>query len=283
LDDRGASPKKASKSLIGATKTLQLEEATLSYLQIEYSQSRELAQGKDEEKDLSDLVTQLEAQEERVQQAKAALRRHPFSVAAEMSNFVIESRTVVGKKLATFTAKARLDSDIDHEAPLSATELSLFAKAAIVSKRKSPSGINIDTTESEDAWIQFTAMTKTLVQYGCLSPTEGDASNETSYHITDAGKDGGLLGFENSLWGLLAVGSVWGRSADSSPGEKSRAMDVYDELAETSSEERPKNDADEILAILQSMTASQLAGYISCIIGDNSNRETGTSLSKFSR
>ena len=64
----------------------------------------------------------------------------------------------------------------------------------------------------EDTWQDMMALTKVLAAYGCLSSEsclvvdDESVLESQTYHITQAGVNIGMLGFENSLWGLVAVG-----------------------------------------------------------------------------
>ena len=269
LEDRGGDLKRASKSLRGAKKTLELEEVTLSYLKTEYNEAKQsLLESSELSGDATDLLTQIKSQEKRVQNAANDLAHHPFSLISEIFNHAAKSETSVGRRLTTALTEARDGSDVDTGGELSPEEISSFAKAAVVTKRK---GRKLSTTtepETRDAWEDFVAMTKVLVEYGCLSLEGGDPSDSLRYEITEAGSHCGLLGFGNSLWVLVALGCVWGESDEVTP------------TSEESMGECSRTDADFILDILTSMTASQLAGYVACVIGENS-RDTGPIVEQF--
>lgn len=260
LENRGTLLKRASKLLRGISQTIELEETTLFYLKKEYM---ELPTNTDIVGDREDLLQHIETQEERIQRAKTEFARHPFTTATELFNSVIRGNGPSAKKLAKMLENARSDP-AELDSTLTPAELSTFAKAAIKAKRKDRSrrpDIVQKESDMQDAWKDFLAMTKTLVKYGCLEPQLDESSNITRYRITDAGNHCGLLGFDNSLWVLVALGGVW--TDTDTPAATFERSD-----GETPTGESSKRSADEIADILSSMTSSELAGYLSCIIGD---------------
>lgn len=176
----------------------------------------------------------------------------------------------------------------------------MYAKSAVVMKRKTrklqaanPEAAALlkqsDRVEliREDTWQDMLALVKVLVAYGCLSTKasleDDDSTLESAtYQITQAGVNIGMLGFENSLWGLVAVGGAWDiAEVSKSLDEFKAAMDdfdadfsFYDDASATkgSTEEsllpKPQEEAEMLVNQLRSLTPSEMAGYVSCLVSE---------------
>jgi superfamily II RNA helicase len=327
LDDREVL-KKTSKSYLAASRILNLEFTTMEYLEREKEEMASLAEvdeddellGEFMKEDQSEINEQIELQRERVKKTGKELRRHPFTALTSFANKVMESSTPEGNLLSEVLKSARAsneeEDDCIMDGPLEARELSTYAKSAIVMKRKArklqSAKPDLDSaalleqvdkadTIRDDTWQDMLALTKVLVAYGCLSTDASIEDDEAglvaaTYRITQAGVNIGMLGFENSLWGLVAMGGAWDvMGASASLDEFKATMDDFDDdgfdfdfydddgndddavavtetqpLEKSSTLPRPQEEAETLLNQLRDLTPSELAGYVSCLVSEGS-------------
>jgi hypothetical protein len=323
LNDREAL-KKTSKSFIGAEKILGLELTTLGYLEKEYAALRDM-EIEDEQKqilgellneDEQDLIEQIEIQRKRTIAVEKQVLKHPFSAIASVVNILMEEDTPEASILRGALESARKGQGRITTGGLSAEELSVFSKSAIVIQRKTrklastipdldPDSLLQEAGKAEatrdNSWDDFLSITKTLVAYGCLT-TDADLDDtavleESTFHLTPAGLELGMLGFENSLWCLVAVGGSWdviGASAkldefrDAMDTSDQDETDWYDNLfndekdGDTTNNDpttllKPQREAFELVSLLKSLSASELAGYVSSLVSENF-RDAGISV-----
>ena len=336
LEDREAL-KKTSKSHLAASKILQLEYTTMEYLEREKQEMASAANiDKDDEllgeflkEDQSEINKQIELQRKRVKKTEKELKRHPFTALASFANKLMEDASPEGTALLDALKSARAseeDDEIVHGA-LQPEELPTFAKSAVVKKRKTRKlqSANPDLDSDalleqvdkadlirEDSWQDLLALTKTLVAYGCLSTDASIHDDEAAlvqatYRITQAGVNIGMLGFENSLWGLVAMGGAWDVvGLSSSLDEFKAALDDFDddydydflfddekkteevESKKMQTEEsppllpKPQEEAELLLNQLRELTPSELAGYVSCLVSEG-NRASPSIVESFQR
>lgn len=161
------------------------------------------------------------------------------------------------------------------------------------------------------------ALMKVLVCYGCLESNwkPGDADEvleSSSFNITTAGQHMGRLSFENSLWGLVAMGGAHDVVGASSQLDELRIQieefhldigileddesesEIFDNLfgplppseKVEKKEESPltpsQKEAKALTNILGELTAHELAGYVSCIVSDG-RRENSRIVESFER
>lgn len=307
LTDRD-SLKKTSKSFVGATKMFELEYTTLSYLQKEYDALRARAEIEDSDflceiiaEDTKDLINQIENQRKRVETTEKEIGKHPFSIITGIANQIMEDAAfpesiVLNKALGS----AREGHKRTELSSLTAQELSQFSKSAIVVTRKmrKVKTANPDVEDlfqqaedlRNDSWNDMLSITKTLVAYGCLSIEHtlegGESYEDQQYTISPAGINIGMLGFENSLWALVAMGGAWDVVGASAKLDDFRtAMEDFDN-DEDWYQNRKGNDvlippkvvsipisqkeANTLNGLLRAMDPSELAGYVASIVTDNS-------------
>jgi hypothetical protein len=286
LEDRSKTLKRAAKSLIGATNTLGLEKATLLYLVIENAQatgesSELIVQNQPElelllSTDKQDISQQMVRQQDRVDDAIHEVQVHPLSVAAAAVNAAIRESGTAGARLSLALAEAREETGVVEDVALDSLELTTFAKAASIDQQKEEKQRDKDQGNDQgkdaavsntkaDSWIEFMALTKTLVDYGCLQPENGTNSDvgdmEKVYGVTVAGEQVGLLGADNALWTLVAMGGAW----EVAPTKNNNRYDLENEVPSQAI-------ARAIVENLLSLTPSQLAGYVSCLVPMNMGR-----------
>ena len=306
--------KKSSKSFMGALQMLELEETTLRYLEKEKDEMAGLISPIDEDTELltdiltedeQDLLNQIELQRKRSVQTKKEVDKHPFTAIAAVANDIIAEASPRASILLSTLRTAR-GSRSTPNTLLEPGELCDFAKSAIVVRRKArklaksnpelnskdliSQAVVADNTR-DDSWDDMLSITKTLVAYGCLAlPPDtnwndsGDMEN-TTFKVTQAGVNLGMLAFENSLWALVAMGGTWDVVGASSRLDKfRRAMDEFEDVDWYSSGEETGNpreetqsgislseeEASDLTRLLRNLTPEELAGYVSTLIADSS-------------
>jgi superfamily II RNA helicase len=250
--------KKSSKSYIGLARNLEVEDATLSYLELELKDLSSMATDQDMEllealfdEDQQEIFDQIEAQRQRAKSVRKELGRHPFSAIATMANKLMEDESLDGRALKNSFQITRPVAE-EGRSTITADDLAKFAKSAIVVKRQlrklatANPGLDPDalllqaqevTNARDDSWDCLLATTKVLVAYGCLSTgqgrledLDGESFEELTFKVTSAGVDVGMLGFENSLWCFVALGGTWDvLGASSKLDEFREAMNTLDD------------------------------------------------------
>lgn len=313
--------KKNSKSFLGAIKMLELEKTTLSYLEQEMDRLRDCALLEKENvmmkdflgEDELDLMEQIETQRKRAADTEREVLKHPFSAIAAIANTIMTDDSPESSRLLAALNAARTGKEAGGRTILLAEELSEFSKAAVVIRRKTrklakanpdlKSDTLLLTTERDkmengDSWNDFLSITKTLVAYGCLTPSTAfhsdmDIENET-FELTSAGKNVAMLGFENSLWSLVAMGGAWDVVGSSSrlddtrkyiqtlDGESSEWYDVT-EMTQDPEIPQPQREALDLVSLLRTMSPSEIAGYVSGLVAEGSRPNGPTLVELFQR
>ena len=319
LDDKEVL-KKTSKSYLSTTKILELEESTLGYLNSEL-QSMQVSELTDDiyaemvKEDRTSLLEQIQAQQERVAGFEKEIRKHPFSAIARIANEILMEDTPEGVVLLDALRRAKEVANTRTSVLLTAEDLSTFAKSAIVVRRKArklansnpdvdPQQLIQQAESAEDiedgSWDDMLAIIKTLVAYGCVEvsggiiPEDRQSWEKSVYSITPAGMNVGMLGFENSLWALVAMGGAWdviGASSNldrfhqamkalESDNDKEDEDRWYDNDSDEGSSPNDPNSGDqapvaqqeakELLSLIRTMTPAELAGYVAAIISEGS-------------
>jgi hypothetical protein len=298
--------KKSSKSYVGASRLLELEHTTLSYLEMELKTM--VSVGLEVEKELmgdlldedqENLMEQIELQRKRVGIADKDVRKHPFTRIVETANDIMGEDSIDGRELFSVLRNTRTN-DGEVKAFLTAEDLTKFSISAISVKRKmrklatanpdlNPEELllqaeKVEHLKDDDSWDDMIAITKVLVAYGCLSTAKGvdeDAGTsfeEGTFEVTPAGVDVGMLGFENSLWCFVAMGGTWDvTGASSKLDEFKTAMETFDDDKEEETAissqldvPNPQQEAEQLVSHLRSLDPSELAGYVSCLVSDGS-------------
>jgi hypothetical protein len=178
----------------------------------------------------------------------------------------------------------------------------MFSKSSVVLQRKTRKlalGSGVDATSflelssqadtRNDSWGDLLAITRILISYGCLSTDQPFAHDldleELTYALTPAGTNVAMLGFENALWCVVAIGGAWDVVSASS------RLDSYDRLVPdcgdddileydddthgrdvSSSAPKSRREAERLVSQLQDLSSSEMAGYVSCLVSENSSR-----------
>lgn len=315
VDDREVL-KKTSKAYIGAIRVLELEQTTLNCLESEFEAIRDLY--KDEalqdvgafaSEDEKDIMAQIHVQKQRLSMTMKEVSNHPFTTIAGIANDIMQRGTPEGTALARALQQARRESgDTNEIFDLTPDELSQFSKSAIVLQRKArklavgtdidPSSV-VELTEQretkDDSWEDLVAITRTLVSYGCLTidqPYTDDLKVEDlAYSITPAGANVAMLGFENALWCVVAVGGAWDvvsassrldtyrRKADSDDANwyDDEGKDEPDSvsISDQGTASMAQQEADKLVQQLRALSSSELAGYVSCLVSESSRSGFG--------
>jgi hypothetical protein len=309
--------KKASKLFIGAEKMLELEEITLRYLKKEYETLKAISSEEDKEflgdmltENEDDLVNQIALQSKRAVKTQKEVDKHPFTAIAAVVNEILSESTPLASVLSSTLRSARQGAATSDQMPLTPLELSDFSKSAIVVRRKArklaKTSPGLETqnlleqadkaeTTGDDSWDDMLSITKTLVAYGCLSLPAGTAFDDNlvleneKFTLTEAGLNIGMISFQNSLWCLVAVGGTWDVVGASSKLDQFRsAMDSFDDDGSETSDDGLKGvsssrqEANDLVNLLRSLTAEELAGYVSSLISENS-RGGGSVVDLFQR
>lgn len=332
LRDR-ESLKKASKSYLGASKMLELEQSTLGYLEADLAAAQTQTGDEDILQDLFDedeaeISKQVEAQRTRMAKIEKDVNKHPFTSIADIANELMrdpnsrEGKGLLGdlRTIRDFEDKKNGNGeDFDSTATtrdrklLSPEDLCTFAKSAIVIRRKtrklSTANPGLDAAElleqadivedtSDNTWEDMLAIVKVLVAYGCLSMNADldDHDNlsieQESFEVSPAGNNVGMLGFENSLWSLVAVGGAWDVVGASSKLDQFRTTmenldlgegdsDWYDseEIAIKPVPSKAREEVEELVSLIRELTPSQLAGYVSCVVSEGARGGRGGGVS----
>ena len=304
--------KKESKGYLALSRMLELELNTLQYLELEAG-AMEFPSEKTEESDLlgdlfaedfDHLEEEMETQKRRVRKSERDANTHVFANMAGYANTVLLGSGPEAETLQAALAEARPDKSND---PVSAEELTTFAKSATVVSRKktklmnkNAGSIDKSSTQSlldsildvgsfeENTWNDMLALVSVLEAYGCITPqheTVSDAQDQT-YALTQAGKNIGMLGMDNSLWGLVAMGGAWDVANESAELDDFRsAMESFesdedDSFDATPLEEesnglsdkisKPQKEAEVLISLLRDLTPHELAGYVSCLVSEGS-------------
>jgi replicative superfamily II helicase len=296
--------KKSSKSFAGLSKMLELETVTLRYLEKELEVALGASDDLRFENEL-DLANQVDIQRKRSTVTEQEVRTHPFTCIAASVSSRLKEDTLETRRLRESLRLARGNDEDDQvgSMSISAEELSTFSKSAVVLRKKerklskaSPDANTNDVLQdiandtTEDSWDDFVSITRTLVAYGCLTPgtplNDDEPIDSEKFELSPAGINIGLLGFENALWALTAMGGAWDVTGASSKLDEFRdAMKMFEdsdvgEMYENGMSPKPESlsvtglkpqeEADALLALLKRMTPSELAGYVSSLISEDS-------------
>ncbi|GKY92438.1 hypothetical protein MPSEU_000214300 [Mayamaea pseudoterrestris] len=298
--------KKVSKSFTGLVSLIEVERATVGYLEQELQELQTSSFDTSDDflssilhEDEKELMNQILLQRDRVSISDKDLKKHPFSTITNVANDIMADEAVEGLTLRNALNTAR--RDLTDEAsksrgtlPLTGLELSSYAKHSIVMRRRTRKTMSrmksggtdaamqhIKALPADDAWSDLLAITRTLIAYGCLKvdPALSSDSNleQSRFKLTDAGINVGMLGFENSLWCLVAMGGAWDVAAASHKLDASRKPGLeFTSDAETGQDDvetfdislYSQREAADLTDKLRTMSISELAGYVSCLVSD---------------
>eukprot|EP00956_Cyclotella_meneghiniana_P008802 scaffold12069_cov45-Cyclotella_meneghiniana.AAC.2 len=299
----GKKLKKVSKQYSGAASILELEQSTLSYLELEY---RALEKENDPnlpselmDVDREELVNEIKTQRQRVMKGQREVNNSLLSMIAKVANNRMRDDTdgTLRKALAT-TRLSHEESPTTfiEGAPLEPGELNAYIKVAPKNNRKpildQTTASSSDESEDE-TWGQMEALLKVLQAYGCLTQSTS-VKDEVQYSVTPGGKHVGSLGMDNSLWVLSALGGAWDVAYESAELDKFQdhddPLDDYDieEIEERSADEKhgsmpkPQIEADTLIRELCGLDAGEMAGYVSSLVVD-APRHAGSAVESFTK
>jgi superfamily II RNA helicase len=325
LDDK-ALLKKASKSFAGLYQILNLEESTLSYLQKELDVTTNIDSAMDED-GLSDLLSEdninieeeMTRQRKRIQDAREDVSNHIMTALAVEANTVLRSSlSIVPDMKAALAVSRKNNSDVNQDDNMTPFELTAYAKSSVTLNRKkrkqknaakdsgfdesSIIGVLNAAEEEDDSLEDLMALINVLQSYGCITPSDDSKRNPAhiSYRITTAGENVGLLGLDNALWFLSAMGGAWdvvGASAelDKFKNEMNSMYDdrtldgLFDMDNDTISAPKekeqtinavplPQIEASSLTDLLRNLLPEEIAGYVSCLVADGGRRDGNTSV-----
>jgi superfamily II RNA helicase len=301
--------KKTSKSYTGTSKMLELEKTTLGYLEAEFTALRAITEELEVlsefvSEDERDILEQIETQQKRIVTTEKEVNKHPFTAITKIANEIMKEDSPDAEALRSALRSAQETEENAQSFDLTAEELAVFSKSAVVVRRKARKfakanpgldAVSIlkqaDKVEvvRDDSWVDMLAITKVLVAYGCLqtgTPFDKNAPLEKeTFTITPAGVNIGMLGLGNSLWCLVAMGGAWDVVGASAKLDKFRdAMDSFESDDDTgwnddgekgnASDEitipKSQQEAESLVSLLRSLSASELAGYVASLIADSS-------------
>ena len=345
LDDK-ALLKKASKSFSGLYQIVKLEESTLSYLEKELTSMKNIDSvlNSDEmadflSEDNMNVEEEITEQRKRIRKARQDVSDHIMTAIAVEANTVLRTSSLpASKEMQAALAIARKDNqDILPDDNVTPLELTKFAKSAVTMNRKRRKGkiavtnTGLDTSslinvlnaveEKDESLDDLMALINTLEAYGCIvtadaatdSNGDGVDIDTKTYRITTAGENVGLLGLDNALWFLTALGGAWDQvgASDELDKFKTSLNDVYDvdlameddfglfsdddlnietEEATNSNSDKeediesivtvplPQSEASTLTDQLRNLDPSEIAGYVSSLVADGGRRDGGTSV-----
>ena len=311
--------KKASKAYMGFAQILNLESSTLKYLQQEAEvmdampiEENDSVFGDLFVEDSVQMQSEIETQRKRVLKSEIQVNSHVFTAIAEAANVAL-ARLDVSSEILCAALQAARSVNGSSDAPVTAEELTKYAKSATVvnrKRKKMKSKVDGDTEvlfdqidqadeAGDDAWDDMLALTNVLEAYGCMSPLDEsvDDSESQTFQLSPAGEDIGCLGFGNSLWCLVAMGGAWDvayesaeldefRAAMDSIGADSDEADILtDGNIDTSDSDPPKpqQEAESLVSLLRSLSSSELAGYVSCLVNEGNRGGSANIVESFQR
>ena len=228
------------------------------------------------------------------------MNTHVFANMAGYANTVLLGTGPEAEALQAALAEARPNKSSD---PVSAEELTTFAKSATVVSRKkrklmSRGAASTDKSSTqnlldsisdvgsfeENTWNDMLALVSVLEAYGCITPQDENVFDvqDQTYALTQAGNNIGMLGMDNALWCLVAMGGAWDVANESAELDDFRsAMESFEadggesageETSSGTSDEisKPQQEAEELISLLRDLTAHELAGYVSCLVSEGS-------------
>jgi len=323
--------KKESKSYVRAFQILELERNTLEYLEREARTMDANSLNEDDEnidifedlfaEDAAELVTQIDAQKKRVLKSERDVNRHLFTTMANAANFCMRGDSEEAEWLRNALATA-LGEGQSNVGPITALMLTKFSKASTVHARKTrkmkasnPKLVTdslIEQLESvdayeDDAWDDMVALKNVLVAYGCLTeeqPDDEDIDAASSFTLTQPGINVGMLGFENSLWGLVAMGGTWDIAYESKELDNFKnAMDEFSAESDVEQEDWytdpddltgdtdvsrdgvsiAQTESETLVSLIRALSPSELAGYVSCLVADSARGGAASVVESFQR
>jgi hypothetical protein len=142
----------------------------------------------------------------------------------------------------------------------------------------------------DDAWKDTIALTSVLRTYGCIVDEKDENDSGDRFRITLGGNLLQELGLENSLWCIVALGGAWDVAGDSTTsvadnGSRYNGVETEYKFDVNRSDKmipEPQAEAAYLVSCLRSLDASEMAGFISCLVSDES-RGSASIVSSYER
>ena len=303
--------KKISKSFVADKTFLKTEEKALSYMENEAEEASKLGA---ELEDLNMLIDEqgadldlyryekINAQKKKIEESEKSIAIRFFESLATLTNDIFSKDTSDSEYLRQLFAKGQGTSISDVNRKVAADDLAEFVKSYSNKKtqkllkrvQKKSAESSADISDEESSWEDMNSMIDVLESYGCLVK---DSSSPPSYTISNAGEDVSMLNFDNSLWAIVAMGGSWDQSG--TPSRKSDFFDdAFDDIfgtdedelfpaeesqpIELNSKQRAREEAfttaSELTQRLLGMVPSEMAGYVSCLVTEESRTNDAFSL-----
>jgi len=191
--------------------------------------------------------------------------------------------------------------------------------------------LELTDMSQDNSFDDMMSLVNVLEAYGCLTANsetdleidgedniDKNDENEKTYEITSAGTNIALLGLDNALWGLVALGGAWDIAYDSSGLDEFRDAfdDVYfsddnlfddetnlfedlptimsskpnepsvSEVSTSSTEDvnkcpKPQLESETLVDEILSLSPAELAGYVASLVADEPRRGAPTSAESF--
>ena len=297
--------KKASKSYVAEKRMLDLEEKTIAYLMTEAEEAKEFGgdfndlfgSEIDEQGIETDLYRneQIDEQEKRIQQSKIVLENHIFTLLSMVLNNMISQRDLASSAINDALARARGEVS---DRLIDADELVSFVKSfsskrlkKIIKRVRKEESLSFDDDgDSNDSWSDMQSMISVLESFGAIYREENESSSNLKYMISNAGENVSELNFENSLWAMTALGGAWDVAGESRRIDSlNEAFDDLFDFENTDNEEKPirsqkpQEEANELVQRLLGLLPSEMAGYVSCLVAEDSRKVDTSVMDLFER
>eukprot|EP00559_Dactyliosolen_fragilissimus_P008276 CAMPEP_0184859424 /NCGR_PEP_ID=MMETSP0580-20130426/4425_1 /TAXON_ID=1118495 /ORGANISM="Dactyliosolen fragilissimus" /LENGTH=1354 /DNA_ID=CAMNT_0027356049 /DNA_START=127 /DNA_END=4188 /DNA_ORIENTATION=+ len=322
----------ASKSFVAASRILELEKNTLKYLQrdamlsnsvnsiIENTSFDESSFEYDKE-----MESHIKEQKKRVHKCRQDLSDHVFTAMAVLANSLMKEDPKSQTLITTLALARQSNPDIDPSSLITPTELTEFARSAVKKNRQkrkqnqTSKEIGVDDVSlldqlngmnsyEDNSFDEMLALIRVLQSFGCLRPITQiqNESDAAEFKITVAGENVGLLGLENSLWVLVAMGGAWDVEWKSLEIDRFKSEsdffyetqnDSNNNLNENQSEvvsmngkngieikrstPEPQREAAKLVSLLRSLDSSEIAGYVSCLVDEGKRGGSSSTLQIF--
>lgn len=295
----GKKLKKISKRFSGSAQMLDLEQSTLTYLERELKEMERIDSDASDlppgffNSDQKELISEIKTQRQRVMKGEREVNKSILSAMAKVANNRMRDESEADDGLNSLSKAlqaARLhgeDSTFPEGAPLEPGELNAMIKAAPKNNRRPI----LDQTTSlpsddkdDESWNQMLSLIKILEAYGCLIPGLESEMNDNDpesrrFNVTSGGGHVGMLGMDNSLWQMCALGGAWDVAYESVELDNFQdALAGFDEDVDDTEKDdfdgvpKPQKEAETLTSYLCQLSASEMAGYICSLVVDAPRR-----------
>ena len=305
--------KKASKEYASLSRLYTLEIDTLHLLQRELHEmtftdigddSQVLRNLLDEDRNMTE--KEIEEQRRRVDKWREKLSKNPLTAIAVVGNELLADPSPEAAELRQTLTLCRKDNAA-ATLHLTPDELVLFIKDDIKIERRrrkgNHKGMKSDSTGAsfmsalaaeastvDDSWEELGALINVLRTYGCIQARNDSVDDidldRQAYDVSVAGENVGMLGFENSLWCLVALGGAWdvvGTSlhVETMISEMNNLDDNDAKELSIDEAQLAQNEASDLTSRLRDLVPCEMAGYVSCLIADSPRGGGASALASF--